>query len=55
MEITLKFDLNEVNTILAVLSEAPFKVSEPLITKIRTQAAPQVQSAQENTVTVSTN
>jgi hypothetical protein len=54
MEITLKFDLNEVNALLGILAETPlpYKVSEPLITKIRTQAAPQVQTAQETTLPV---
>jgi 16S rRNA A1518/A1519 N6-dimethyltransferase RsmA/KsgA/DIM1 with predicted DNA glycosylase/AP lyase activity len=46
MEITLKFDVNEVNTILAVLAEAPYKVSEPLINKIKEQAEPQVNATQ---------
>lgn len=51
MEITLKFDLTEVNTLLGILGETPlpYKVSEPLITKIRTQAAPQVQTLPEST------
>jgi hypothetical protein len=46
MEITLNFDLNEVNMLLQVLADAPFKIAEPLITKIRTQASEQVNTAQ---------
>lgn len=42
MNITLELDLNEVNAILQVLAKAPYEVAEPLITKIRTQAQPQV-------------
>jgi hypothetical protein len=51
MEITLKFDLTEVNTLLGILGETPlpYKVSEPLIRKIREQAAPQVQTLPEST------
>jgi hypothetical protein len=45
MEITLTFDLTEVNTILNVLAEAPFRISEPVIKKIQAQAEPQVQAA----------
>jgi hypothetical protein len=51
MEITLKFDLNEVNALLGILAETPlpYKVSEPLIRKIREQASPQVQTLPEST------
>jgi len=42
MEIKLSLELNEVNGIIQLLAESPYKVSEPLITKIRKQAIPQV-------------
>lgn len=42
MEIKLDLDLTEVNAILQVLAKAPYEVAEPLITKIRNQAQPQV-------------
>ena len=42
MNINLELDLNEVNAVLQVLAKAPYEVAEPLITKIRNQAQPQV-------------
>jgi len=43
MEITLKLDINEVNSILQVLGELPSKTGAwPLIVKIKEQAEPQV-------------
>jgi hypothetical protein len=50
MEITLTFDLTEVNVILAALSEAPFRIADPVIKKIQAQAEPQVQAAGGTTV-----
>ena len=47
MEITLKLDINEVNTVLTVLAEAPYKVSAPLIEKIKLQGAEQYNAAQK--------
>jgi len=41
-EITLKLTLNEVNTILAVFGERPFKDVFQLIGKIQTQAGGQL-------------
>lgn len=47
MEIKLTLTLDETNAILTVLSEAPYKIAEPLITKIRSQAQPQVAPKEE--------
>jgi len=46
MEITLKLKLEMVNVIMGALGDAPFKISEPVISEIKLQAAPQIQSAQ---------
>jgi len=43
MEITLKLDINEVNSVLQVLGELPSKTGAwPLILKIKEQAESQV-------------
>lgn len=47
MNIKLDLDLNEVNAILQVLAKAPYEVAEPLISKIRSQAQPQVAPKEE--------
>lgn len=45
-EVTLKFTVNEVNTILASLQELPHRVSDPIIRSLVEQVQPQIQ--QEN-------
>jgi hypothetical protein len=48
MEITLKLDINEVNSVLQVLGELPSKTGAwPLIMKIKEQAEPQVPKQEE--------
>lgn len=47
MELTLTLTIEETNAILTVLAEAPYKIAEPLITKIRSQAQPQVAPKEE--------
>lgn len=47
MEITIKLDINEVNTVLNILGDAPFKVAAPLIEKIKLQGVEQVNAAQK--------
>lgn len=50
MEITLKLDINEVNSVLQVLGELPSKTGAwPLIVKIKEQAEPQVPKQEEAT------
>ena len=50
MEITLKLDVNEVNSILQVLGELPSKTGAwPLIMKIKEQAEPQVPKQEKPT------
>lgn len=39
--IKLELELGEVNQILTVLGEAPFKIAQPLIARIQQQAQPQ--------------
>lgn len=49
MEVKLELTLDEVNGILGVLGELPSKTGVwPLIGKIQSQVAPQVQTAQES-------
>lgn len=45
-EVTLKFTVNEINTILASLQELPHRVSDPIIRSLVEQVQPQIQ--QEN-------
>ena len=45
--ITLDLDLNDVNAILQALGAAPYAQVAPLVEKIRTQAVPQVQAAEQ--------
>jgi len=47
MTLTLSLSVDETQAVLNILAEAPYKLSEPLITKIRTQAQAQVQAAQK--------
>lgn len=48
MEITLKLDINEVNSVLQVLGELPSKTGAwPLIIKIKEQAEPQLPKQEE--------
>lgn len=46
MDITLTLTLDEVNLILASLSELPFKVSADLIAKIKTEGDKQFEQQQ---------
>lgn len=45
-EIILKLNVNKTNTILAALSELPFKLSADFIADIRNQAQEQLEEAQ---------
>jgi len=47
ININLNLDLNEVNTVLAVLAKAPYEVSVGIIDKIKVQAIPQLPPQQE--------
>jgi len=47
MTLNLSLSLDETQVVLNLLAEAPYKLSEPLITKIRTQAQAQVQAAKK--------
>ena len=47
MTLNLSLSLEETQIVLNLLAEAPYKLAEPLITKIRTQAQAQVQAAQK--------
>lgn len=47
-EITLKFNLDEVNVILTGLSELPSKISYGLITKIKNDAQNQIEDEDTN-------
>ena len=47
MTLTLSLSVDETQTVLNILAEAPYKLSEPLITKIRTQAQAQIEAAQK--------
>lgn len=50
MEITLKLDVNEVNSVLQVLGELPSKTGAwPLIVKIKEQAESQIPKQEEPT------
>ena len=44
----LKFDLTvaQANVILQALAEIPFKVAQPLIQELQSQAAPQIEKIQ---------
>ena len=46
--LTFEFTLDEANAILAVLPELPGKVCNPLIEKIKEQAAPQIEEYQKS-------
>ena len=50
MNIKLELDINEVNVILTQLSEGSYKTVEPLITKIRGQALPQISEVPDSPV-----
>lgn len=41
-EFTLVLDTNEVNTVIALLTEAPFKIAAPLLQKLENQLQGQV-------------
>jgi hypothetical protein len=47
MTLTLSLSVNETQTVLNILAEAPYKVSEPLINKIRSQAQAQIAAAEK--------
>lgn len=47
MELTLKFNLEQVNIILACLGKQPYETVAPLIDSIRGQAQPQLQAAEQ--------
>ena len=47
MTLNFSLSLDETQAVLNLLAEAPYKLAEPLITKIRTQAQAQVQAAQK--------
>lgn len=50
MNIKLELDINEINVILTQLAEGPYKTVEPLITKIRGQALPQISEVPDGLV-----
>ena len=45
--VKLELDINEVNTVMLALGNMPYVQVEQLIAKIRQQAIPQVQAAQQ--------
>lgn len=45
--ITLNLDLNEINAIMQSLGQAPYAQVAGLVDKIRQQAVPQVQAAEQ--------
>jgi hypothetical protein len=45
--VKLELDVNEVNAVLASLGQMPYAQVEQLVAKIRQQAIPQVQAAQQ--------
>jgi hypothetical protein len=47
MELTLKFNLEQVNIILASLGKQSYETVAPLIDSIRGQAQPQLQAAEQ--------
>lgn len=47
MTLTLSLSVDETQAVLNILAEAPYKLSEPLITKIRSQAQAQIEAAQK--------
>jgi hypothetical protein len=47
MTLTLSLSVDETQIVLNILAEAPYKVSEPLITKIRSQAQAQIAAAEK--------
>ena len=47
MTLTLSLSVDETQTVLNILAEAPYKLSEPLIAKIRTQAQAQIAVAEK--------
>jgi hypothetical protein len=50
MEITLKYDLDRLNELLAALGKLPFVESAQYIQEIHQQAMPQIQAQQPPTV-----
>jgi hypothetical protein len=46
VSINLTLTVAQANVILNVLSEAPYRIAQPLIQTIQEQAAPQLQAAQ---------
>ena len=42
MTIKLELTVDEVNAVLSLIAKAPYETAEPLISKIRAQALPQV-------------
>ena len=47
MTLTLSLSVDETQTVLNILAEAPYKLSEPLISKIRSQAQAQIAAAEK--------
>jgi len=47
MTLNLSLSLDETQVVLNLLAEAPYKLAEPLITKIRTQAQAQIAAAEK--------
>lgn len=43
MIINIKLDINAVNTIIAVLKEVAYKISEPIISELNRQAVEQMK------------
>jgi hypothetical protein len=46
IQINLTLTVAQINVILGVLGEAPFRVAQPLIQSVQEQAQPQLQAAQ---------
>ena len=47
MALNLSLSLEETQIVLNILAEAPYKVSQPLIDKIRSQAQAQIAAAEK--------
>ena len=47
MTLTLSLSVDETQAVLNILAEAPYKLSEPLIAKIRSQAQAQIAAAEK--------
>lgn len=45
MDIQIKLELSEINSILRILAKEPYEFSEPFITKIKKQATEQLAEA----------